>query len=98
MPISCVSRTPSWHWAQVVRASACTATEELGSMCALMLWMPWQSVHTGACPLPRCRAWPWMLVMNCCDTSWWHRPQVAGTLNLKMGDLASLGARMSWAR
>jgi hypothetical protein len=36
-------------------------TEELGSEGALMVWMPWQSVQTGASELPRAIAWPWML-------------------------------------
>ena len=29
----------------------------------LMLWMPWQSVQTGACETPRAMALPWTEVM-----------------------------------
>ena len=36
-----------------VSGEFCSETDELGSMCALMEWIPWQSVQTGASPLPR---------------------------------------------
>src|SRR5690348_7524410 len=86
-PNSAARRTPSWQRAQVVRANAAAATDELGSVGALMVWIPWQSVHTGDCQFPRVTACPWMLTMYSCFTLSWHLAQVAGTLNLKIGDL-----------
>ena len=41
-----------------VAGEFCSATGELGSVCDLMEWMPWQSVQTGASWLPRAIAWP----------------------------------------
>ena len=62
MPNSCVSRTPWWQPAQVSRARFWSESATLGMpLGALMVWMPWQSVQTGARPLPRAMAWPWML-------------------------------------
>ena len=61
-----------------------------------MVWMPWQSVHTGACSLPRAIACPWMLCINGLICAW-HLPQVCGTLNLLISDFASLAGRMSCA-
>jgi len=64
---------------------------------ALMVWMPWQSVQTGASVL-RAR-WPGRGCSGCIPTARrpWQRPQVAGTLNLLISDLASLAGRMSCA-
>ena len=50
------SRTPSWQRAQVSRERFCSETGELGSLCDLMEWMPWQSVQTGDSWLPRAMA------------------------------------------
>src|ERR1700740_2977643 len=71
-------------------------TEDLGSRCDLMVWMPWQSVHTGASQFPRATASPWMLCAYCCFTLLWHLAQVPGTLGLWILDLGSLAGRISW--
>src|SRR5579862_3681134 len=86
---------PSWQRAQVTSPTFCADTGEFGSVCALMEWMPWQSVHTGACQFPLAMACPWMLCWNSLEIVSWHCPQVVGTLNLKIGDFASLASRIS---
>src|SRR4051812_14212957 len=97
MPNSRVSWTLPWHCPHVERAMFCDATDDDGSMCALMRWMPWQSVHTGALSLPRAMALPWIDVMKTVATFPWHLPHVAGILNLKIVDFGSFARRTSCA-
>ena len=41
-----------------------------------MEWIPWQSVHAGACQFPLAKAVPWMLHWNSFAMVSWHLPQV----------------------
>ena len=54
-----------------------------------MLCSPWQSVHTGACAIPRAKACPCTLDRYWSATSLWHMPQVSGRAVRNAWDLGS---------
>ena len=58
-----------------------------------MEWMPWQSVHTGACQLPFAIACPWMLWLNSFAIASWHCPHVVGHIKFEDGRLRILGVK-----
>src|SRR5579864_9629044 len=78
-------RTSPWQAPQVSRIFW-PFTGEAALLGGRMECSPWQSVHTGACKMPRATALPCTLAWYAVATSVWHMPQVSGTAARNVDD------------
>ena len=96
MPNLRESRTLPWQLPQVSRMWP-ALTGESALVCFRMECSPWQSVQSGACAMPRARAWPCTLARYWSTTSVWHIPQVSGTAVRKAWDFGrSSSCALPW--